>query len=346
MDLTVAAFLFQDGVITGAIYALLAVAIVLVFTVTRVVFVPQGEFVAFSALTMAAFQTGRTPGTLWLLLALSALALLLEVWLGARERSQARILRALLIYGAIPAASAVLVLWLAPLQLPMMVQAILSLALVIPLGPLLYRVAYQPVAHGSVLVLLIISVAVHLALASIGLVLFGPEGSRIDPFSEQRWTVGPLQITGQSLLVVAATIVAIGALFWFFNRTFQGKALKATAVNRVGAELMGISSTKAGALAFTLAAAIGALSGLLIGPITTVVYDTGFLIGLKGFVAAIIGGLVSYPLAAAGAILVGLLESYSSFWASAFKEVIVFTLILPVLFWRSLSSLQIEEDDE
>jgi branched-chain amino acid transport system permease protein len=346
MDPTVAAFLFQDGVITGAIYALLAVAIVLVFTVTRVVFVPQGEFVAFSALTMAAFQTGRTPGTLWLLLALSALALLLEVWLGARERSQARILRALLIYGAIPAASAVLVLWLAPLQLPMMVQAILSLALVIPLGPLLYRVAYQPVAHGSVLVLLIISVAVHLALASIGLVLFGPEGSRIDPFSEQRWTVGPLQITGQSLLVVAATIVAIGALFWFFNRTFQGKALKATAVNRVGAELMGISSTKAGALAFTLAAAIGALSGLLIGPITTVVYDTGFLIGLKGFVAAIIGGLVSYPLAAAGAILVGLLESYSSFWASAFKEVIVFTLILPVLFWRSLSSLQIEEDDE
>jgi branched-chain amino acid transport system permease protein len=346
MDPTVAAFLFQDGVITGAIYALLAVAIVLVFTVTRVVFVPQGEFVAFSALTMAAFQTGRTPGTLWLLLALSALALLLEVWLGARERSQARILRALLIYGAIPAASAVLVLWLTPLQLPMMVQAILSLALVIPLGPLLYRVAYQPVAHGSVLVLLIISVAVHLALVSIGLVLFGPEGSRIDPFSEQRWTVGPLQITGQSLLVVAATIVAIGALFWFFNRTFQGKALKATAVNRVGAELMGISSTKAGALAFTLAAAIGALSGLLIGPITTVVYDTGFLIGLKGFVAAIIGGLVSYPLAAAGAILVGLLESYSSFWASAFKEVIVFTLILPVLFWRSLSSLQIEEDDE
>lgn len=346
MDLTVVAFLFQDGVITGAIYALLAVGIVLVFTVTRVVFVPQGEFVAFSALTMTAFQTGRTPGTLWLLLALSTLALLLDVLSGVRERDRTRVLRALLIYGASPAALAVLVLWLAPRQFPMMVQAVLSLALVIPLGPLLYRVAYQPVAHGSVLVLLIISVAVHLALASIGLVLFGAEGSRIAPFNEQRWSVGPLQITGQSLLVIAASVVAIGALFWFFNQTFRGKALKATAVNRVGAELMGISSTKAGALAFTLAAAIGALSGLLIGPITTIFYDTGFLIGLKGFVAAIIGGLVSYPLAAAGAILVGLLESYSSYWASAFKEVIVFTLILPVLLWRSLNSLQIEEDDE
>ncbi len=346
MDLTVAAFLFQDGVITGAIYALLAVGIVLVFTVTRVVFVPQGEFVAFSALTMAAFQTGRTPGTLWLLLALSTLVLLLDVLAGVRERDRTRVLRALLIYGAIPAALAVLVVWLAPRQLPMMVQAVLSLALVIPLGPLLYRVAYQPVAHASVLVLLIISVAVHLALASIGLVLFGAEGARIAPFNEQRWSVGSLQITGQSVLVIAASVVAIGALFWFFNRTFRGKALRATAVNRVGAELMGISSTKAGALAFALAAAIGALSGLLIGPITTIVYDTGFLIGLKGFVAAIIGGLISYPLAAAGAILVGLLESYSSYWASALKEVIVFTLILPVLLWRSLNSLQIEEDDE
>ena len=88
------------------------------------------------------------------------------------------------------------------------------------------------------------------------------------------------------------------------------------------------------------------LSGLLISPSTTIYYDTGFLIGLKGFVGAIIGGLVSYPLAAAGSILVGLLESYSSFWASAYKEVIVFTLIIPVLLWRSLASPHSEEEEE
>ena len=108
---------------------------------------------------------------------------------------------------------------------------------------------------------------------------------------------------------------------------------------------MGISTTLAGKLSFTLAAFIGALSGILIAPITTVYYDTGFLIGLKGFVAAIIAGLASYPLAAAGAILVGLLESFSSFWASAFKEVIVFTLIIPVLVWRSLTSHHVEEEE-
>jgi branched-chain amino acid transport system permease protein len=153
-------------------------------------------------------------------------------------------------------------------------------------------------------------------------------------------------VTGQSVWVVGASAAAIAVLFWFFNRTFRGKALKATAVNRVGAQLMGISPTGAGTLAFALAAAVGALSGLLIAPITTIFYDTGFLIGLKGFVAAIVGGLLSYPLAAAGALLVGMLESYSSFWASPYKEVIVFTLILPVLVWRSFRSLHIDEDNE
>ena len=74
-------------------------------------------------------------------------------------------------------------------------------------------------------------------------------------------------------------------------------------------------------------------------------YDTGFLIGLKGFVAAIVGGLSSYPLALAGALLVGQLESFSSFWASAFKEVLVFTLIIPVLWWRSLHSHHVEDEE-
>jgi branched-chain amino acid transport system permease protein len=135
------------------------------------------------------------------------------------------------------------------------------------------------------------------------------------------------------------------ALYVFFGRTLYGKALRATAINRVGARLMGISTTMAGKLSFTLAALIGAFSGVLVAPITTIYYDTGFLVGLKGFVGAIIGGLVSYPLAAAGALLVGLLESFSSFWASAFKEVIVFTLIIPVLVWRSLTTHHVEEEE-
>ena len=149
----------------------------------------------------------------------------------------------------------------------------------------------------------------------------------------------------QSLLVVGTSLVLIGALYLFFGRTLYGKALRATAVNRIGARLVGISPSFAGTLTFVLAALLCAFSGVLIGPITTVYYDSGFLVSLKGFVGAIIGGLVSYPLAAAGALLVGLLESFSSFWASAFKEVIVFTLIIPVLLWRSLTTHHHEEDE-
>jgi len=228
---------------------------------------------------------------------------------------------------------------------PLAAQVLLSLALVVPLGPMIYRLAFQPAAEASVLVLLIISVAVHLGLVGLGLLFFGAEGSRTPSFSDASFMLGSVNVTGQTVWVIGSSIVLIAALYQFFGRTIYGKALRATAMNRTGARLMGISTVLAGKLSFLLAAAIGAFSGILIAPITTVYYDTGFLIGLKGFVAAIIGGLGSYPIAAAGALLVGLLEAYSSFWASAFKEVIVFTLIIPVLVWRSLTTHHVEEDE-
>jgi len=346
MDLTIAALLTQDGVITGAVYALLAMGIVLVFSVTRVIFVPQGDFVAYAALTMAALQAGRTPGIIWLLLLLSGVASAMELNSLIRAKANSKIPKAMAMYLGIPVLLAGATYALASTSLSLLLQSGLTLALVSCLGPLLYRVAYRPVASASVLVLLIISVAVHLAITSLGLILFGAEGSRTTPYSDARFAIGPLQISGQSIYVLAATALAMVALYFFFTHTLRGKALQATAVNRVGAQLMGIRSNEAGSQAFLLSAMIGALSGLLIAPITTIFYDTGFLIGLKGFVAAIIGGLFSYPLAAAGAILVGLMESFASFWASAFKEVFVFTLILPVLLWRSLRTRHSEEDEE
>jgi branched-chain amino acid transport system permease protein len=230
--------------------------------------------------------------------------------------------------------------------LPFWAQVVVTLALVTALGPLLYRIAYQPLAEASVLVLLIVSVAVHFALTGLGLWFFGPEGSRTPPFSSASVEIGGMTISVQSLLVVGTSVALIAALGLFFGRTLYGKALRATALNRVGARLCGVAPDLAGALTFSLGALMCAFSGILIGPIVTVTYDSGFLVSLKGFVGAIIGGLVSYPLAAAGALLVGLLEAFSSFWASSFKEVIVFTLIIPVLLWRSLTSHHHEDESE
>ena len=344
MDTTIASILALDGLTNGAVYALLALATVLVFAVTRVIFIPQGEFVAFGALTLALLQTGKVPGTVWFLLALTAAAVVSDLWHGWRQRSGlARTALRVLQTAGYPVVVSLLVIWAAPRGWPLLAQAALTMALVTPFGLLIYRLAYESLADASVLVLLIVSVGVHFALVGLGLFFFGAEGFRNPSFWDQRFNVGPLAINGQTLIIFAAALALIVMLWLFFEHTLHGKALRATAVNRLGARLMGISSIQAGRVSFTMAAFIGALSGLLIGPTTTVFYDSGFLIGLKGFVAAVFAGLASYPLALVGALGVGLLESFGSFWASAFKEVIVFGSILPVLLWRSLRDPHGEE---
>jgi len=342
MDSQIALLLGQDGIVNGAVYGLMALALVLVFSVTRVIFIPQGEFVAFGALSMAVLQAGRVPATLWLLVALAAMVLALEAWRWKRGT--------VVDWGstltwcvALPALAGALVLGLKPTS--MAAQAVTTLVLIAPLGPLLYRLAYRPLADASVLMLLIVSVALHGVLVGLGLLFFGAEGYRTTAFSEERFDVGGIPVSGQSLVVVGVTLLLVIAMFLFFGRSMIGKALRATAINRVGARLSGIPTELSGDLSFALAALIGAISGLLIAPLTTVYYDTGFLIGLKGFVAAIVGGLASYPLALAGALLVGQLEAFASFWASPFKEVLVFTLIIPVLWWRSLHSHHVEDEE-
>ncbi|MFA7292901.1 MAG: branched-chain amino acid ABC transporter permease [Rhodocyclaceae bacterium] len=345
MDFQIALLLGQDGLTNGAIYALLALALVLVFAVTRVIFIPQGEFVAYGALTLAMLQAGKLPATLWLVLALGVAIAAIDSTQALRHGAARRLPRIIIINAVVP-----LLLWLLLSSvdlagLPLIGQVILALAIVVPLGPMIYRLAYQPIAEASVLMLLIVSVAVHVVLIGLGLLFFGAEGTRTPAFTEGVLDLGSTTLQYQTVWILASSAVLIVALYAFFGRTIYGKALRATALNRTGARLMGISTTMAGKLSFTLAALIGAFSGILISPITTLYYDSGFLIGLKGFVGAIIGGLASYPVAAAGALLVGFLESYSSFYASAYKEVIVFTLIIPVLLWRSLTSHHSEEEE-
>lgn len=345
MDFQIALLLGQDGITNGAIYALLALALVLVFAVTRVIFIPQGEFVSYGALTLVMIQAGGIPATVWLLLGGGVLAAALDARHALRSRQPGRFVQLVGWNVGYPLALIGLLYALPVAELPMLVQILFALAVVVPMGPLMYRLIFQPIAAAPVLILLIVSVAVHVAMVGLGLLFFGAEGSRTPPFSEARFDAGPLMISGQTIWVVVSSLVLIVALYQFFERTLYGKALRATAINRVGARLMGISPALAGRLTFFLAALIGALSGVLIAPITTIYYDTGFLIGLKGFVGAIIGGLASYPVAAAGAVLVGILEAFSSFWASAHKEVIVFTLIIPVLLWRSLKGRHVEEEE-
>ena len=347
MTWDVALILAMDGLANGSVYLLAGLGLVLIFSVTRVVFVPFGDVAAFAALTLAAFQTGRMPPTIGLVVVLAVLATATELGSLWRRGEVARMPKALAAWGLLPLVPCLLA-WLAARPgLPALVQILATLLLIVPITPLLARVVYQPIADASVLVLLIVSLALHFLLSGLGLLFFGPEGSRTEPLASGVFTLGEsFVVSGQVLLMVGSAIVLSGLFFLVFERTVAGKALRATAVNRVGARLVGIRPARTALMAYGSASLLAGLIGILIGPVTTMYYDSGFIIGLKAFVAAIIGGLVSYPVTALGALAVGLVESYASFWSGALKDVIVFSLLIPVLMLRSYLSRHQEEEQE
>src|SRR5229473_1599142 len=197
-------FLVQDGITNGAIYALLGLALVLVFAVTRVILIPQGEFVTYGALTYATLSAGQVPGTARLAVAMGVVAFGLDLFVGRRSLHLRLVGRAFAVNVMLPVAILVLTWWLAGQKTPIAINIALSLLIVAAIGLFLYRIAFQPIAHTSVLVLLIASVGCHLALQGFGLVFFGAEGQRGPAIADTAFSVGPLRFTGQSIAVYAS----------------------------------------------------------------------------------------------------------------------------------------------
>lgn len=351
-DALTAAFLVQDGLTSGVVYALLALSLILVFAVTRVLFIAQGELVAFAALSVAAMDQGRIPGTAWVVLLLGACCMVADLWQLWRGRARTsgglarHALRIVCTQLLLPGVFAMASIMLAPGKPPILVSAALTVAMVTALGPMIYRLAFEHIADASMLSLLFVSVAVHYVLLSIGLSSFGAEGWRTRAFLAGSYELGPLSIAGQAVVVWLTVALLLFALWLFFTRSYAGRVLIATARNRRGARLVGIRPELAGKIAFGLATGIGALSGILISPTITFYYDSGFLIVLKGLVAGVIGAMASYPIATLGALVVGVTESFAAYSASTFKEAIVFLLLVPFLLWMSLRSGRVIEADE
>ena len=181
----IALILGIDGIATGSIYVLVGLGLVLIFSVTRVVFVPFGDIVAFSALTLASLQLGRMPGTVYLVAELGGgrLRCRCTVHHLAPRPSRDRIGRGLLGYGVLPLIPAAVAWLFAGASLPTWAQIPLAIALVVPIAPLIERIALRPIADASVLLLLIVSVALTFALSGLGLLFFGPEGFRTKPLT-------------------------------------------------------------------------------------------------------------------------------------------------------------------
>lgn len=198
------------------------------------------------------------------------------------------------------------------------------------LGAALERVAVHPLRAAPALTILILTIGASIALRGVALVAWGT-----DPFALPAFSAGPpVRILGavvvrQGLWVLAVAVVVFALLWAFFTRTYPGTALRACAVNPRAARLMGIRVDRMFVLAFALAGALGAIAGAVIAPITYATYDMGLMLGLKGFVAAVLGGLVSPPGAIVGGFLLGVLESLAAgFVSSGYKDAVAFVILI------------------
>ena len=219
--------------------------------------------------------------------------------------------------------------------LPMPVAILLAILLPAIVGIALEKFAIEPLKGAETVTLIIITIGASLVIRGLIQVWLGKGTFSLPAFSGDT----PINILGatllpQSLWVLGVTAIVVVALWYFFSRTLLGKAMLATSFNRVAAELVGINTGFVLFLSFALSAALGALGGILITPITLTSYDVGIMLGLKGFVAAVLGGLGNGLGAVLGGLIVGILESMGAgYLSSAYKDAIPFVLILLILFF-------------
>jgi branched-chain amino acid transport system permease protein len=217
---------------------------------------------------------------------------------------------------------------------PLAIAVPLAVAAAVAAGLLLEKLAIEPARHADTVTLIIITLGASLLLRGAAQLVWDKRVHSLPPFSGDQ----PLHLLGatvlpQSLWVLGVAGLAVAALSWFFGRTLFGKAMLATSFNPLAAQLVGISTRKVLFVSFGLAAMLGALGGVLIAPITFTSYDSGIMLGLKGFAAAMLGGLGSFGGAVLGGLLLGLAESLGAgFLSSAYKDAIAFVVILGVLF--------------
>jgi branched-chain amino acid transport system permease protein len=219
---------------------------------------------------------------------------------------------------------------------PMPVAIAGAVVIASAVGLLLEKLAVERAPRADVVTLIIITIGASIFLRGLAQLVWDKAIHPLPPFSGER----PIAVLGativpQSLWVLGAMVVIVAALSWFFGRTLLGKAMLATSHNRLAAQLVGIDVAKVLFASFGLAAALGAIAGVLIAPITFTSYDVGVMLGLKGFAAAILGGLGSFAGAIVGGLVLGLLESLSAgYVSSAYKDVVAFLIMLVVLFFR------------
>ncbi|HWP76447.1 MAG TPA: branched-chain amino acid ABC transporter permease [Methylomirabilota bacterium] len=272
-------FLFS-GLMVGAIYALVALGLNVVFNATGAVNFAQGEFSMLGGMLGAAMLSAT--------------------------------------------------------GLPLALVFASTVVVVTAIGVGMERLIVRPVRHADVLNLIIVTIGASILIKGGVMVTLGKNAAGLPAFTGER----PFQILGatfvpQALWILGVAAAIVVALHFFFDRTLLGRAMRAVASDREAARLMGIDVGRIVMLSFALAAAVGAIGGLIVTPVTLTIYDAGTMLGLKGFAAAVTGGLGNTFGGIAGGLVLGLLEAFGGgLIGSEFKDVAAFVLLLLLLFLR------------
>ncbi|SFU66246.1 amino acid/amide ABC transporter membrane protein 1, HAAT family (TC 3.A.1.4.-) [Polaromonas sp. YR568] len=221
------------------------------------------------------------------------------------------------------------------LGIPLSVAIVLAIAVAGAVAALIEKFAIEPAGKADVVPLIIITIGASLVVRGLVQVFLGKGTHALGAFSgEKPFVIAGATLLPQSLWVMGVATVVVAALGWFFGYTRLGKAMLATSHNTLAAELVGINTKSVLLLSFVLSGALGAVGGILLAPITYTSYDVGIMLGLKGFVAATLGGLGSGMGAVVGGLLLGILEAMTAgYISSAYKDAMPFVLILLVLFF-------------
>ncbi len=217
---------------------------------------------------------------------------------------------------------------------PLPLAALVAICVAVVIGLMLHRFAIEPARGASAVTLIIITIGASILLRGIATIVFDKQFHKLPAFTGDT----PVDILGaavqpQSFWVLGGAAVVVLVLYVFLEHTLLGKAVLATAANRLAARLVGINTTTIMALAFGGSAAIGAIAGILVTPITLTSYDVGTLLALKGFAAAMLGGMGNPVGAVVGGLLLGLLEAFGAgYLSSTYKDAFAFVVILIVLF--------------
>ena len=220
--------------------------------------------------------------------------------------------------------------------LPLVLVIGLTVAAVTAIGMVMERLAIAPARHAEILNVIIITIGASIFLKGAVMVTLGKNAAGLPAFTGDR----PILVLGaailpQALWILALAVAIVLVLQLFFGRTLVGKAMQAVAIDREAARLMGIDVGRMVMLSFALAAAVGAVGGIIITPLTLTIYDAGTMLGLKGFAAAVTGGLGNTLGGMAGGLVLGLLEAFGGgLIASEVKDVLAFLLLLVLLFFR------------